>query len=180
MKIPWYWILSIILMVGTTMVLNGLQTSFWYLLFGSFPPPLFWLIVLVYMSVTRTLGEATFMTYILAFVNSSFTAFPFEAMLVYCLAMMFMLMLIRERVYWGGPTFFMLMVGVASLSAPIIFWIASRVFEKNPVFIPAIFDWLISALLTMLFSLPLYRLYQAFDAVASQDAGAPEGHIGPR
>ncbi len=179
MKIPWYWLLSILLIVATTMVLNGLQTSLWYLLFGSFPPPLLWLVVLVYISVTRTLGEATLMTYILAFVNASFTAFPFEAMLIYCLAMMVMLMLIRERVYWGGPTFFMLMVGVASLAAPILFWISSRIFEKNPVFIPAIFDWLISALLTMLFSLPLYRLYQAFDSVASQEVG-PEGHIGPR
>ncbi len=179
MKIPWYWLLSVALIMGTTLVLNGIQTSFWYLLLGSFPPPLLWLVVLVYISVTRTLGEATFMTYLLALVNTSFTAFPFEAMLVYCLGLMIMLILIRERVYWGGPTFFMLMVGAASLSAPILFWIASRIFEKNPVGIPAVFDWLISALLTVLFSLPLYRLYQAFDAVAAQDAGA-EGHIGPR
>lgn len=179
MKIPWYWLLSVLLIVATTLALNGLQTSAWYLLFGSFPPPLLWLIVLVYMSVTRSLWEATLMTYLVALVNSSYTALPFEAMLVYCLSLMLILMLIRERVFWGGPTFFMLMVGVASLSAPITFWIVSRLFEKNPVFIPAIFDWLISALLTMLFSLPLYRLYQAFDAVAAQDAGA-EGHIGPR
>lgn len=119
------------------------------------------------------------MTYLLALVNSSFTAFPFEAMLIYSLALMFMLMLIRERVFWGGATFFMLMVGVASLSAPILYWIASRWFDKNPVFIPQIFDWLISGLLAMLFSLPVYRLFQLIDVLAVQDAGA-EGHIGPR
>lgn len=179
MKIPWYWLLSVLLILATTMVLNGLQTSFWFLLFGSFPPPLLWLVVLVYISLTRTLGEATLMTYLLSFANSSFSAFPFEAMLVYCLGLMILIILIRERMFWGGPTFFMLMVGCASLSAPILYWVTSRIFEKNPVFIPVAFDWMISALLTVLFSLPLYRLYQAIDAVAAHDAGS-EGHIGPR
>jgi hypothetical protein len=179
MKIPWFWLLSLLLFMAFTVILNGLQCGFWYLIFGSFPPPLLWLVALVYVSVTRTLWEATLMTYILTFVNSAFTAFPFEALLVYSLALMFMLMLIRERVFWGGATFFMLMVGVASLTAPILFWIASRWFDKNPVFIPQIFDWLISGLLTMLFSLPAYRMFQFLDVVASQDAGT-EGHIGPR
>jgi hypothetical protein len=138
-----------------------------------------WLVVLVYMTVTRPLWEATLMTYILAFVFSSFTVFPFEAFLVYSLMLMLVLILLRERMFWGGPTFFMLMVGVASLSAPILFWICSRWFDKNPVFIPDIFDWLISALLTVLASLPVYRLYQWFDRVALMDAGS-EGRVGPR
>lgn len=179
MKIPWFWLISIVLVMALTVVMNGFQCAFWYLLFGSFPPPLLWLVALVYMSVTRTLWEATLMTYLLTFVNASFTAFPFEAMLIYSLALMFMLMLIRERVFWGGPTFFMLMVGVASLTAPILFWLTSRWFDKNPVFIPQVFDWLISGLLTVLFSLPVYRLFQLLDIVAMQDAGS-EGHIGPR
>jgi len=179
MKVPKFWLISILLIMALTVVFNGIQCTFWYLLFGGFPPPLLWLVALVYMSVTRTLWEATLMTYLLTLVNSSFTAFPFEALLVYSLVLMFMLMLIRERVFWGGPTFFMLMVGVACVTAPILYWLASRWFDKNPVFIPQIFDWLISGLLTVLFSLPLYRMFQIIDVVASQDAGS-EGHIGPR
>ncbi len=119
------------------------------------------------------------MTYLLTFVQASFTAFPFEALLVYSLLLMVILILIRERVFWGGPTFFMLMVGVASLSAPILFWIASRWFDRNPVFIPQIFDWLLGALLTLLASLPIYALYQWIDRVALLDAGS-EGRVGPR
>jgi hypothetical protein len=178
-KIPWYWLLSLALILMGAILLNGIQCSLWYLVFGGFPPPLLWLIVLVYMSVTRSLWEVTLMTYLLTIVNAAFTAFPFEAMLVYSLALMFIIILIRERVFWGGPTFFMLMVGVASLTAPILYWLASRWFDKNPVFIPQIFDWLISGLLTMLFSLPIYAVFKWFDLVAAQDAGA-EGHIGPR
>lgn len=179
MKIPWFWLISIALIMLLDVILNGLQCTLWFQVFGGFPPPLLWLIVLVYMSVTRALWEATLMTYLLTLVNASFTAFPFEALLIYSLALMLMLMLIRERVFWGGPTFFMLMVGVASLSAPILYWLASRWFDKNPVFIPQIFDWLISGLLTVLFSLPLYRALQMLDTVSMQDAGS-EGHIGPR
>lgn len=179
MKIPWYWILSILLMLGTAMILAGIETGLWFLLFGSFPAPMLWLIVLVYTVVTRPLWEATLMTYLLCFVNSAFTIFPFEALLVYSLILMGGLILVRERVFWGGPTYFMLLVGVASVAAPILFWFTSRWFDKNPVFIPEIFDWSISALLTTLFSLPIYRIYQWFDKVALLDAGS-ESRVGPR
>lgn len=179
MKIPWYWLLSLILMIFTAAFFSAVQTSLWFLVFGRFPAPMLWLVVLVYMTVTRPLWEATLMTYFLAFVYSSFTVFPFEAFLIYCLILMLILILLRERMFWGGPTFFMLMVGVASLSAPITFWFCSRWFDRNPLFIPDIFDWLISALLTVLASLPVYRLYQWFDRVALMDAGS-EGRVGPR
>lgn len=166
-------------MVFTAALFAAAQTSLWYLVFGRFPAPMLWLIVLVYVTVTRPLWEATLMTYMLSFVYSSFTAFPPQAFLIYSLLLMLTLILIRERVFWGGPTFFMLMVGVASLSAPILFWISSRWFDQNPLTIPDIFDWLIAALLTVLFSLPVYRLYQWFDRVALWDAGS-EGRVGPR
>lgn len=166
-------------MVLTASALCALQTSLWFLVFGRFPAPLFWLIILVYTSVTRPLWEATLMAYLLAFVSSSFSVFPFEAMLIFALVMMVLIYLVRERVFWGGPTFFMLMVAAAVFAAPVIFWIISRVNDKNPVFLPEIFEWLISALLTVLFSLPIYRLYQWFDRLALMDAGS-EGRIGPR
>ena len=179
MKVPWYWILGLGLMLLTAVVLAAVQTSLWFLLFGRFPAPMFWLIILVYFSVTRPLWEATLATYLLTAVNAPFTAFPFEALLVYSLVLMLILFAIRERVFWGGSTYFMLMVGVASVTAPVLFWICSRLFDKNPLFIPAIFDWLISGCLTALFSVPLYRIYQWIDKVASQDAGG-DVRVGPR
>lgn len=119
------------------------------------------------------------MVYLLTLVNASFTVFPMPALLVYSLCLMLILILIRERVYWGGPTFFMLMVGVATLTAPVLYWLASRWFDKNPVFIPQLFDWVVSALLTLLATLPIYRLYQWFDRVALLDSGSEE-RLGPR
>ena len=179
MKIPWYWLLGLGLMIFTAVLLSALQSSLWFLVFGRFPAPLFWLIILVYVSVTRPLWESTLSVYLLTLACAPFTAFPIEAMLVYCLLLMLLLNVIRERAFWGGPTYFMLMVGVASIAAPILFWMASRWFDKNPLFFPDIFDWLISAGLTTLCSLPIYRLYQWYDHIASQDAGA-EGRVGPR
>lgn len=166
-------------MIATASLLSAAETSLWFLVLGRFPAPMFWLVVLVYISVTRPLWESTLLTYLLSLVISSYTAFPFEQFLVYNLLLMVTLVLIRERVFWGGPTFFMLMVALASLAAPIVFWIVSRGFDKNPVAIPQLFDWLISALLTVLFSLPLYRIYQWYDKIGSQDAGA-ESRVGPR
>jgi hypothetical protein len=179
LKIPWYWMLGIALMILTAVILGAIQTTLWYLVLGRFPAPMFWLIILVYITVTRPLWESTLMTYLLTLATAPFTALPYEAVLVYCLTLMLLLTLIRERVFWGGPTYFMLMVGFASVAAPLIYWMISRWFDKNPLVFPEIFDWLISACLTTLFSLPLYRLYQWFDKIASQDVGA-EGRVGPR
>lgn len=166
-------------MVAATVLLDGLQTALWHLVFGKFPAPMLWLVVLVYCSVNRPLWEATLLVYGLALINSAFTAMPFEAVLIYSLMLMVALILIRERVYWGGPTFFMLMVGAATASAPILAWLTSRWFDQNPVGVPDIFEWLISALLTMLASLPIYRTFSWFDQVALLDAGS-EGRVGPR
>jgi hypothetical protein len=166
-------------MISTVVLLAAAQTSLWFLVFGRFPAPMFWLVVLVYVSVTRPLWEATLMTYLLSFAVAPFTASPFEEVLVFCIALMLLVFLIRERVFWGGPTYFMLMVGGASLAAPILYWLVSRWLDRVPLYVPEIFDWLISGCLTTLFSLPLYGLYKWYDLIASQDAG-DVGRVGPR
>lgn len=179
MKIPWHWLLGLILIMLTASFLAAIQSSLWFLVFGSFPAPMFWLVILVYVSVTRPLWEATLTTYLLCAVTAPFTVFPFGAWLIYCLLLTVLLLLIRERVFWGGPTYFMLMVGVASLTAPILFWICSRWFDKYALYIPAIFDWMIAACLTALFSLPLYRLLQWFDKISTAEIGG-DNRVGPR
>ena len=179
MKIPWYRLISLFLMISTALLFGALQTSLWFLVFGYFPAPMLWLVPLVYVSVTRPMWEATMMVYAFSLVNAAYTAFPFEAILIYSLLLLVILFLTRERVYWGGPTFFMLMVGLAAVTAPVLFWLTSRWFDHNPVGVPALLDWLIAALLTLLASLPIYRLYSWYDAVALLDAGS-EGRVGPR
>jgi hypothetical protein len=179
LKIPWYWLLGLSLMIFTVVAFSAVQTSLWFLIFGRFPAPMFWLVVLVYISVTRPLWEATLFTYLLTFAIAPFTASPFEAILVFSLGLMLLIMLVRERVFWGGPTYFMLMVGGTTLAAPILYWMTSRWIDKKPLYFPDIFEWLIAGCLTTLFSLPIYRLYQWYDQIASQDAGR-EGRVGPR
>jgi hypothetical protein len=179
LKVPWHWLIALALLTLTVLGLEAAGTSLWFLVLGSFPAPMFWLITLVYVSVTRPLWEATMITYLICLVSAPFTVFPFEGFLIYSLMLMGFIMVIRERVFWGGPTYFMLMVALTSLSAPILFWLDSRWFDKNPLHFPRIFEWLIAGLLSTLFSLPLYRLYQRLDRFANQDAGS-EGWVGPR
>lgn len=180
MKIPWYWLLGIALFVLTAVVLTAAQTTLWFLVFGSFPGPMFWLVILVYVSVTRPLWEATLIAYLIAMSIAPFTASPFEGILIYSLALMGMIIVIRERVFWGGPSFFMLMVGVATVAAPFFYWIISRWFDKNPLFFPNVFDWLISACLTTVASLPLYALFQIIDRIADRGDIGSESRVGPR
>jgi hypothetical protein len=179
LKIPWPWILSLVLIVVTAVVMVAGTCSLWFLVFGRFPAPMFWLIILVYVSVTRPLWEAVLLTYLLSICLTPFTIVPFNALLIYCLMLLVLTVMIRERVYWGGPTYFMLMVGAASIASPVLFWLLSRWSERNPLVFPEIFDWLISACLTALFSLPVYQLFQWYDRIAAQDS-LSEGRVGPR
>jgi hypothetical protein len=178
MRIPWPRILSPLVIVLIATLLSGASTTLWFLVFGSLAAPMLWLIVLVYVSMSRRLLEATFLTYLLTMVHASFTAFPASSLLIHHLTLVGLLVLIRERAFWGGPTYFMLMTSVASILALPLFWLISRAVDSSPLAVPELWDWLLSILWTVAFSLPLYLLFSKLDQWSFADAG--EGALGPR
>lgn len=156
MNLKWRRLLLLLFLCLLTIVFGGFQTSAWYLLFGNFPPPQLWLVLLVYVAITKPLGPALILTYALSLCNSAFTALPFGVLLLLSLLTVIALIYIRTQFYWGGPAYFVVIVGATSFIWPVAMWIASRVYDANPITIPAIWDWLISTLMTALVSPPLY------------------------
>lgn len=163
MKLPWQPVLSVLFLLVVTAALTSFQTSLWVLALGGFPPPLFWLMMLVYVGVTRTPGPAVLIYYPMTLIISSFTVYPFEHFLLLNMLLLGAVLLVKGRIFWPGPTYFTLLCGSLSLVAPIVFWMISRVLDKNPVFLPEIFTWVVSGLMTMLVSLPIYRFLEVVE-----------------
>jgi hypothetical protein len=161
----WRWLLGIIVLVACTFGLTAIQTSLWFLIMGSFPPPLFWLMMLIYVALTRSLPQAIMYYYLLTMVISSFTVFPFEHFLLMNTIMLMLLLIVKGRIFWPGTSFYVLACGASALIAPLIFWTLSRLLDKNPLFMPEIFSWLVSALMTMLVSMALYNILRWFDRI---------------
>lgn len=172
MKIPWPWILNLFLVILLTMLCTAFQTSLWLQVIGSFPPPNLWLCILVYLALNRSMGQAVFWFYLLSIALSGFTIFPVENFLLLNMLMLTTMAIVKARIQWDGPTYYMLMCGAMSLLAPVLFWSISRLTDDNPVFIPEIFIWLISGLMTMLFSLVMYKILDGLDRLTLRDSSS--------
>jgi hypothetical protein len=163
LKNHWLIALNIAFFAILTSLLSALQTSLWFQVLGPFPPPQFWIVILTYSILNRHLWEGVLMTYILTLVIASFTAYPIENFLLVNMGCLMFISFIKNRIYLSSPTYFMLMSGSTLLVYDILFTILSQFADKNPIHHPAVFDWIISLLLTMLASLPLYRFLKWVD-----------------
>lgn len=157
--------------------LGAFQTSLWMQLFGWFPAPYLWLTLLVFWVLNRDLWETIVMTYIIAAGAQGFTVIPFAHMLAICLLTVTAILVVKRRVYWEGSTFFMLASGAAVISFLIFSLLISWRYDQNHIQDITAFDWIITPLLTMFFSLPLHRLYMLLDRVTDKDRPT-EGGIG--
>lgn len=172
MKNQWLLALNIVALLVLTDLLCALQTSFWMQVLGAFPPPQFWLIILTYSVLHRHIGEAVLMTYLITFVLAAYTAEPFEHFLAANMCCVVFILTIKNRVYWPSPNYFMMMTGGAAGLHFLVFMILSQFLDRNPLRSPELFQWVVSLLMTTLFSLPLYSMLKWFDRLTQMDETA--------
>lgn len=149
-------------LVGAAIVVAVQQTT-WGQILGGFPMPQMWIPVLVYWCVYREPHESAIMTYILTAMVSTQTSLPLTLFLTLNVSVFAILWLFKQRFFWSGPSFYTLMVGSACFLFFTLHWALSLMIEVNPVTDPDIFSWILSPLLTMLFSLIFYPIFQILD-----------------
>jgi hypothetical protein len=141
----------------------GVQCSLWLQILGSTPAPSLWMPFLVYLSLYRYRFESMAGIYLVAAAASSFSVCPFGMLLLVNLLLYLAMQLFKERIYWNGVGFFALVVaGASTIFTPLMMAI-SWVFDKNPIREMLLVNSIVSILLTVLFSFPLYSLFTAFD-----------------
>ena len=169
MKISPRLILHYFLFFFTALLLLAIQCTLWFQVFGGFAAPQLWTILFAYWILNRSLIESVFTIYFLAGILASFTALPFGVLLLLLNGTLVLTLMFKSRIFWLGPTYFLLFVGVINITFPILHVLCAWLIEKNPILRPEIFDWLLSTLITTLVAYPLLHVCQFFDHIGKRE-----------
>lgn len=167
MKIRWNLLLNFLIFLAVLMAVGGIQTSFWFQLFGSVPAPLLWLNLVVYIILYRKPMPAILTIYAMGFILLSFTAMPLKMMWVSLLILFALVYGIKSRVFWSGSGYYTIMCTFSAVAYHLIFFFTSMALERNPASFEIV-DRLVQIILTPSFAFPMYWLLAKIDRV-SQD-----------
>ncbi len=151
----------------------SIQTSIWREIFGSFSSPDLWFPILVYFSFYRPLKEA----YLICFLNSlvlyQFTLVPWGVLFLTSIAVVFLLTKFKKRIFWPGPTYFVITTALGLLLFYLFYFFISLFLDKSgtPSFL--FLDWFLKILLTSLFSPLLYLMYSLLDQLSGREKSNP-------
>lgn len=169
MKNHWLTALNIIGLVVFANLLAAFQASLWMQVLGNFPPPFFWLVVLTFVILHRHVGEGVLMVYLFSLSLCAYTALPFEQFLMSNMIGLVLILLIKNRIYWSSPNYFMLMTAAAAAFHFTSIFALSQFLDRNPLRSPELFNWTISSLMTILVSIPIYRFLKWWDRLTDRD-----------
>jgi len=160
-----YWkdLLNFFAFTLLTVVACGFQSSMWYQFFGYTPAPQLWISILVYWTLNRKLWEGSVMLYLIAFIVSSQSAVPFSILLTSCVGLFVIGLTIKQRVYWPGPQYFMMMSAFFSFVFPLFHYFVSFLVEDNAISSFYFFRWVATWILTGLFSFPFFFVLEWVD-----------------
>jgi hypothetical protein len=151
-------------------LLAAMQSSLWFHIFGTSPAPYFWLLVVCYWTLYRSLTEGVIMTYIATLAMVSMSGIPLSMAFVVHLSVYGCIFLMRDRVLWSGINSYILACGIAALVLPVFVILWSFFLEERSAHEFYFFDWAIRAPLTALFSIPFYYLFTWFDKITQKEA----------
>lgn len=162
MKFSFKKTLRILLILTVLILFCGFQTTLWYQLFNDFPAPLLWINVITYLSIYRKPFPALMMIYLIIFIVCAFTAMPLKMAFFTLIPLFSLLYLIKNRVFWGGSGYYVIMCTLATFSYHVIYTVISFIIEKNHVTMN-LFERFGQIILTPAFALPVYIILGFFD-----------------
>lgn len=151
------------------LILGTLQASLWYQVFGYFPAPALWICVVAFVGLYRPLPEAAAVIYASSFIISPMTVMPMGLIMIAAMAVGLTVKFVKQRIYWPGSGYFMIVCGASALLFHIFHLIGSLIFEAHGLSSPEIGDWLIEALLTPLAAPALYAIFWRLDRLTGRE-----------
>ena len=165
--------INLILITLHGLILSGIQTTFWFQIFGSLPAPLLWLNLVLYLILYRKPFEAILTIYFLALFLRPFTAMPFGVLWLTMFGIFALISFVKKRVFWPGTRYFLLAsIGIA-ISYHIAYFFISRWFEANPATF-SFFHRFFEIVFTALTSIPLFVVFSTLDGMTNKET-LPEG-----
>lgn len=158
----WNYTLNFLLLALFMMVLCGLETSFWFQLFGNVPSPLLWINLLIYIALYRRPYLAIWLIYALGFVAASFTLMPLKMMFVNLLILFTLVYLIKSRFFWSGSGYYTIMCLFGAVAYHVIYFLTSFALEPTHTSFQPL-ERVVQIILTPSFAFPMYWVLARMD-----------------
>ena len=160
--------LNFILILVVGLILSGLQTTFWFQIFGSLPAPLLWLNLVLYLILFRKPMEGILTIYVLALFLRPFTAMPLGVLWLSLLAVFVVMSFVKKRVFWPSSRYFIFASLGIALCYHLAYLLTSAWFEVNSANVN-FFHRFFEVLFTMVTAAPLYYVLSWLDRVTNKE-----------
>lgn len=154
--------MNFLVLLITTFLLSGFQTTFWFQIFGSLPAPLLWLNMVLYLILYRRQTEGILTIYALAFAINPFTAMPIGILWLNALILFVVMHFIKKRVFSPGPRYFIQASFGIAIAYHVSYFSLSQFFEGNPATV-SFFGRSFEILFTGLTAAPMFWLMSNID-----------------
>lgn len=166
-------LINLIVVILLGLILSGLQTTFWFQIFGSLPAPLLWLNLALYLILYRRPLEAILTIYLLALFLRPFTAMPLGVIWLTLFVVFAAVSFVKKRVFWPGTKYFFIASLGASVTYHVSYFLISRWVDDNPATF-SFFHRFFEVVFTALTSIPLFVVFSAVDRLTNKES-LPEG-----
>ncbi|MFP5519053.1 MAG: hypothetical protein ACLGGX_04070 [Bdellovibrionia bacterium] len=162
MKSNWDRLLNVFLISLVFILFAGIETTLWPYILGTIPSPMFWLCVIIYTTLYRRMTVGIGFIYVFSLLLLGFSLMPLKMILIPLALLFIVLNSFKGRVFWSGPSYFVLVSSAASFFYHIIYIAVSYWLERNP----ATIEWesrLLTLLFTPLVTYPIYLIINTID-----------------
>lgn len=90
--------------------------------------------------------------------------------MITCLALAISTQVFKQRIYWTGSSYIMLVCGLGALMFNFYYFVATQLISENPITRPQVIDWVIEALLTPLAAPILFPVFKWFDSITNRES----------
>jgi hypothetical protein len=168
--------LNLILIILMGLVLSGLQTTFWFQIFGSLPAPLLWLNLVLYLILFRKPMEGILTIYLFGLFLRPFTAMPLGILWLNLLIVFMVMSFVKKRVFWPSSRYFITASLGMALCYHISYLLISRWFETNPATV-SFFHRFFEVVFTTVSAAPLYFILSWVDRVTHKETLPESGNL---
>lgn len=168
--------LNLILMMLIGLLLSGLQTTFWFQIFGSLPAPLLWLNLVLYLILYRKPMEGILTIYLFGLFLRPFTAMPIGVLWLNLLVVFALMSFVKKRVFWPSSRYFVTASLGVAITYHLSYLLISRWFEINSATV-SFFHRFFEVVFTTVTAAPLYFVLSWVDRVTHKETLPESGNL---
>lgn len=158
-----YFLLNLAVVMILVLGLGLLQTTIWYQLFYPVTSPNFWLPVVVYLSLYRSLRSSLVSIYVVGLFLAAMTSQPIYLLFLSLIFLYFSTQIIRVKFFWSGASYFVIVSTVAVPVYHFLDWVFSLNFEINYLRSPRLGAWFFEIIMMPVIAPVLFAIMRKID-----------------